>query len=170
MSDLPIFAFCNADVQANQLRSFFRSLGANVSEASEGEEKDSLVLVELSPILATKMENEMEIEMVLNSIVSLIISVPLESVEAVVTKFCDQLKGPEFTSKAPGAVVRVLSNLFHGFSEAEKRILQYRIYCALLKVIACLYFFFFIASLNWIIGGWSQRIIMANTNQFDDIE
>lgn len=135
MSELPIFAYCSPDQQGAQLRAYFKSLGCDVGDQSLGEEKDALDLVKECSILAQTMDNEAEIEMLLNSIVSLITAVPSrEKLELVASQFCDKLTSPAYISKSPTAVIHVLSNMFHGFSESDKRALQYKIYCSMLKV------------------------------------
>lgn len=137
MASLPVFANCSYEEQILQLRHYFRSLGSEISEKNSGSlDKDVEDLIAHCGILA-KLESESEAEMVLNSVMTTIVFLPnVDQTRTSSAKFCEKLSNLQvFPTKFGGVIIRVLSNLFHGFgSTPDRRPLQFTVYCNLVKV------------------------------------
>jgi translation initiation factor 3 subunit M len=83
--------------QAQELRIYFKSLGAEISEekSPKGIEDDLHKIIGVCDA-CFKEGNENEIESILSDIVSIMILVPTERAENIVLAFCEKL------TKAPG--------------------------------------------------------------------
>jgi len=133
---LPVFAFVDDRSQSAELRSYLNQLGGKLDENGPMELAANVLELVNSVGVIGKIESDKEVEMLLSSISSLIVAIPTEKVPEIVFGLCDQLEQPEFggtgwTSNA-GAAVRVLSNLFWGFSTQPA--VQHRLYMALLTL------------------------------------
>lgn len=136
---LPVFAYIDDSTQLEELRSFLNKQGAKLApKGSENTTDDLLEVVKQCGVIG-KLDHDKEVEMILNSLSSLIVSVPEERVFDVVKAFCDQLNTQNFKGRgwasSAGAAVRVLSNLFVAFPGKEKtEKVQHRLWIALVAV------------------------------------
>lgn len=86
--------------QAQELRKFFKSLGAEISEekSSKGIEDDLHKIIGVCDVCfkdGTQHTLE-EIDAVLNSVVSIVVSIPLERGENLILAFCEKMtKAPD---------------------------------------------------------------------------
>lgn len=126
-------AYCSAEDQSKQLREFLRSLGAQVGEEAKVDIKEDMNDLVSHIIFLAKLTSDPEIEMVLNSLISLIVTVPRDDSDGIVKKMCELLQSDEFKGRE-ATLLHVLSNLFYGFSGAGKQ--QYQIYCTMLSIAA----------------------------------
>jgi len=129
---VPVFIDLSLDQQSGELRSYFKGLGAEISEepSEDGLEKDLRHIIEVCD-LCFKENADSDVESVLNSIGSLLVMVPVDRSENLILSFCEKL------TKAPAprvAVIclRCLSNLFHGLNETSP--LRYHVYYNMVKV------------------------------------
>jgi len=131
--NVPVFIDIAVPHQTLELRAFFKSLGAEISE----ENAESGLLTDLKNILeASKfcwtLNNDSDIEMVLNGIISLLLVVPVAEAESAVTLFCEKVgKLPEGDKRA-GLRLRMLSNLFYGME--EEAALRYVVLCSMVRL------------------------------------
>ncbi|XP_059148574.1 eukaryotic translation initiation factor 3 subunit M-like [Physella acuta] len=132
--NVPVFIDIPVPQQTLELRSFLKSLGAEISE----ENAESGLLTDLKNIIeASKfcwnLNNESEIEMVFNGIISLLLVVPVQDAESVVTLFCEKVgKLPEGDQKRVALRIRMLSNLFYGLEEEAS--LRYVVLCSMVRL------------------------------------
>lgn len=129
---VPTFNDATDDEQYQDLRSYLRSLGANISEDNsvEGGLADLREVIEVCDYCFLE-PNETDAECTLNSIVSLLIMVPQVNSESLVYVFCEKM------TKAPNVkmaynCLKVLQNLYAGIGEHSP--LCYDIYYSLVKV------------------------------------
>lgn len=134
MFDLPVMAYCSPDEQSKQLRAYLRSLGAEKLDADCKSDvaEDVADLVSNVDAVST-LTNENDVEMTLNSIISLLITVPHENSEPIVLKLCEKLNSDTFKDKE-ATLLHVLSNLLYGLNGSHRQ--QYKIYCAMLSLAA----------------------------------
>ncbi len=71
-------------------------------------------------------------EAVINSIISLILIVPLDNNEGLVTALCEKLSKTQPGDKRNSARLRLHNNLFHGIDERSTH--RYIVFCSLLKL------------------------------------
>ncbi|CAK1578249.1 unnamed protein product [Parnassius mnemosyne] len=92
-----VFMDISLEDQAQELRKYFKSLGAEISEekSPKGVEDDLHKIVGVCDV-CFKETNEADIEAILNSIVSIMVSIPLERGENLIVAFSQRL------AKAPG--------------------------------------------------------------------
>ncbi|CAG5009531.1 unnamed protein product [Parnassius apollo] len=92
-----VFMDISLEDQAQELRKYFKSLGAEISEekSPKGVEDDLHKIVGVCDV-CFKESNEADIEAILNSIVSIMVSIPLERGENLIVAFSQRL------AKAPG--------------------------------------------------------------------
>ncbi|KAG8181428.1 hypothetical protein JTE90_018895 [Oedothorax gibbosus] len=113
----PTFNDVTDEEQYQDLRGYFKSLGADISE----ENSEEGFLVDLRDVinscdLCLKETNESDAECTLNSIVSLLIMVPVAESEPLMNTFCEKLtKAPNL--KMACVCFKVLQNLFAGIGE-----------------------------------------------------
>ncbi|CAD6245337.1 GSCOCG00013655001-RA-CDS [Cotesia congregata] len=118
--------------QAQELRVYFKSLGAEISEekSPRGIEDDLHKIIGVCDI-CFKESNEVDIENTLNDIVSILIHIPVERAENLILVFCDKLK------KAPGQKLGLvcLKALWLLFQSLEKKSpMRYHVYYHLVQV------------------------------------
>ncbi|CAD6199391.1 unnamed protein product [Caenorhabditis auriculariae] len=118
--ELPVFAFISEWQQLKEIREFLNKSG-KVNLSAEGPEEIADNLIEICKQLAFlgTWPASGEVELILNSICSLIVVVPGDRCNAVVSEFTNSVspknfKGIGWASNA-GHAVRVLSNLFRGY-------------------------------------------------------
>ncbi|CAH2207915.1 jg2510, partial [Pararge aegeria aegeria] len=92
-----VFMDISLEDQAQELRKYFKSLGAEISEekSPKGIEDDLHKIVGVCDV-CFKETNEADVEAILNSIVSIMVSIPLERGENLILAFSQRL------TKAPG--------------------------------------------------------------------
>ncbi|EAT44291.1 AAEL004347-PA [Aedes aegypti] len=130
-----VFIDAEIDDQAQELRKFFKSLGAEISEekSSKGIEDDLHKIIGVCDVCfkdGTQHTLE-EIDAVLNSVVSIIVSIPLERGENLILAFCEKM------TRAPDSnLARVcLQSLWRLFSNLEPTSpLRYHVYYHLVQV------------------------------------
>ncbi|XP_063992192.1 eukaryotic translation initiation factor 3 subunit M [Diachasmimorpha longicaudata] len=118
--------------QAQELRIYFKSLGAEISDekSPRGIEDDLHKIIGVCDA-CFKEGNEIEIENILNDIVSILIHIPVERAENLILAFCEKLK------KAPGqklglVCLKALWLLFQSLE--EKSPMRYHVYYNLVQV------------------------------------
>lgn len=127
---LPTFIDLTVEEQALELNSYFKALGASNLDDEQSSEEDLGNIIVVAD-LCFKEGSESETEAVLNSIVSLLVLVPNEKAEPLITMFCQKLT--KSVSKQLGLVcLRVLSMLFHGLEPSSP--MRYTVYHALVQV------------------------------------
>ncbi|KFM63377.1 Eukaryotic translation initiation factor 3 subunit M, partial [Stegodyphus mimosarum] len=128
----PTFNDATDEEQYQDLRSYLKSLGADISE----ENSEEGFLVDLEQVISVcdvclHEASEGDAECTLNSIVSLLIMVPPLQSEHLVHTFCGKLtKAPN--AKMGNVCLKVLQNLFAGIGEHSP--LCYDVYCSLVRV------------------------------------
>jgi len=131
--NVPVFIDIAVPHQIGELRAYFKSLGAEISEenAESGLPTDLKNILEASKF-CWSLNNEADIEMVFNGIISLLLVVPAAEAESVVTLFCEKVgKLPEGDKRA-ALRLRMLSNLLWGLEEESG--LRYVVLVALLRL------------------------------------
>jgi len=127
---LPAFIDLTVEEQAIELNSYFKALGASNLDDEQCSEEDLENIVAVAD-LSFKESNDSEVEGVLNSIVSMLVLLPNEKAEPLITTFCQKLvKTP--SSKLGLVCLRVLSVLFHGLETTSPT--RYTVYYALVQV------------------------------------
>ncbi|KAI5641965.1 PCI domain-containing protein [Phthorimaea operculella] len=99
-----VFMDISLEDQALELRKYFKGLGAEIAEekSSKGIEDDLHKIVGVCDV-CFKEQNEADVEAILNSIVSIMISIPLERGENLIVAFSQRL------AKAPGPKLGLIS-------------------------------------------------------------
>lgn len=129
---VPVFIELSLEDQAQELRVYFKSLGAEISEekSPKGIEDDLHKIIGVCDA-CFKDNNESEIESVLNSIVSMLVLIPVERAENLILAFCEKL------TKAPGnklgiVALRVGWLMFQSVDEHSP--MRYHVYYHLLQM------------------------------------
>ncbi|XP_058462732.1 eukaryotic translation initiation factor 3 subunit M [Malaya genurostris] len=135
MQGVAIFIDAEIEDQAQELRKFFKKLGAEISEekSSKGIEDDLHKIIGVCDVCFKDPNPHTveEIDAVLNSVVSIIVSIPLERGENLILAFCEKMtKAPDQT------LARVcLQSLWRLFSNLEATSpLRYHVYYHLVQV------------------------------------
>lgn len=120
--------------QAQELRKYFKSLGAEISEekSPKGIEDDLHKIVGVCDV-CFKENNEADIEAILNSIVSIMVSIPLERGENLILAFSQRL------TKAPGPKLGMvaLQSLWRLYNNLESNSpLRYHVYYHVIELAA----------------------------------
>ncbi|XP_012280048.1 eukaryotic translation initiation factor 3 subunit M [Orussus abietinus] len=128
----PIFMDLPLEDQAQELRVYFKSLGAEISEekSPRGIEDDLHKIIGVCDA-CFKEGNEIEIETVLNDIVSILVVIPIDRTENLILAFCEKL------TKAPGyklgfVCLKALWLLFQSLDEASS--MRYHVYYHLVQI------------------------------------
>ncbi|XP_077538694.1 eukaryotic translation initiation factor 3 subunit m [Haemaphysalis longicornis] len=130
----PTFIDVGVDEQCLDLRTYFKGLGADISD----EQCPESLALNLAQIIGVcdacfREAPDADVEAVLNSIVSLLVDVGPAEGEALVGAFCDKLaRAP--SSRLGLMAVRVLQNLFEALSPDSP--LRYDVYCNLVRAAA----------------------------------
>lgn len=130
----PTFIDVGVDEQCLDLRAYFKSLGADISD-EQFPETLALNLAEIINVcdVCFREATDADIEAVLNSIVSLLVDVVPSEGEPLVNAFCAKLA--QAPSNRLGVMaVRVLQNLFEALSVDSP--LRYDVYYNLVKAAA----------------------------------
>jgi translation initiation factor 3 subunit M len=132
MQGPPVFMDLSLEDQAQELRRYFKSLGAEISEdkSPKGIEDDLHKIIGVCDV-CFKDGDPQEIDGILNSIVSIMVSIPLDRGENIILAYCDKLtKAPEI----PLAKV-CLQSLWRLFNNLEVTSpLRYHVYYHLVQV------------------------------------
>lgn len=130
-----IFIDAEIEDQAQELRKFFKKLGAEISEdkSSKGIEDDLHKIIGVCDVCFKdpSLHTVEEIDAVLNSVVSIIVSIPLERGENLILAFCEKM------TKAPDQKLAqvCLQSLWRLFSNLELTSpLRYHVYYHLVQV------------------------------------
>lgn len=129
---LPAFIDVAEAEQANELRSFLKSQGADISEETPQQQMELEKVIQEARVI-WKLSDLSEIEGVFNSILSLLIYQPQECLEHLARMLSDHLVTAGGEEHAP-LKLRVLSNLFYGVG--VDNVLCHHIFCCMLKVAA----------------------------------
>ncbi|XP_026765156.1 eukaryotic translation initiation factor 3 subunit M [Galleria mellonella] len=129
-----VFMDISLEDQAQELRKYFKSLGAEISEekSPKGIEDDLHKIVGVCDV-CFKEPNESEIEAILNSIVSIMVSIPLERGENLILAFSQRL------TKAPGPKLGMVSlqSLWRLYNNLEENSpLRYHVYYHVIELAA----------------------------------
>lgn len=130
---IPTFTDVQESDQCEELRDYFNSLGANLTEQDEeGFLKDLTKIIGVCD-LCFKEDKDADKQSVLNSIVSLLIQVPQTDpiCSELVNAFCAKLVEVSTPNNAL-ICIKILQNLFEGTGENPK--LNYDIYYSLVKI------------------------------------
>nr|SVE93798.1 EOG090X0AU0 [Scapholeberis mucronata] len=127
---LPAFIDLTVEEQATELCSYFKGLGASNIDDQQSSDGDLASIVAVAD-LCFKEGNEGEAEGVLNSIVSMLVLLPNEKAEPLITTFCQKVAKPP-SSKLGLVCLRVLSVLFHGLDVTSST--RYTVYHTLVQV------------------------------------
>lgn len=129
---IPVFIDLAVPEQTAELRAHLKSLGADIKEENHGDLRQDLKeIVQCSP-LCFKESVDAEVEMAFNGIVSLIMLVPVNEADEIISIFA------EIVSKAPPGDkrghlrLRLLTNVFNGLDENCP--LRYTIYYSMLRL------------------------------------
>ncbi|ESP02553.1 hypothetical protein LOTGIDRAFT_138250 [Lottia gigantea] len=130
---IPVIIDIAVQDQTAELRSFLKSSGAEIS----GENAEAGLLVDLKNIIEAsdicwKELNNDEIEMVFNGIISLVLLLPPNEAESVVTLFCEKVGKAPSNDKRINIRLKMLCNLFHGVEAASP--LRYVVYLSLVRL------------------------------------
>lgn len=127
-----VFIDLALDDQAQELRAYLKSLGAEISteKSPKGVEDDLHKIIGVCDT-CFKDAPEQEIEGVLNGIVSMLVTIPLERAENLVLAFCEKL------TKATGQnlkmiTLRVMWLLFQSLDETSP--MRYHVYFHLVQI------------------------------------
>ncbi|KAL5289378.1 EIF3M family protein [Megaselia abdita] len=132
MSTPPVFIEISLDEQVQELRKYFKGLGAEISleKSSKGIEDDLHKIIGVCEV-CFKVATPTEIDGILNSIVSIMISIPLDRGENIVLAFCEKLtKAPE--TPLAKVCLQSLWRLFNNLCVTSP--LRYHVYYHLVQV------------------------------------
>nr|QBH73925.1 eukaryotic translation initiation factor 3 subunit M [Nicoletia phytophila] len=127
-----VFIDLSLEDQAQELRVYFKDLGAEISEekSPKGIEDDLHKIIGVCDS-CFKEGNESDIESILNGIVSILVLIPFERSENLILAFCEKLtkaRGP----KLGMVTLRVLWLLFQSLDETSP--MRYHVYYHLVQV------------------------------------
>ncbi|RUS74218.1 hypothetical protein EGW08_018024 [Elysia chlorotica] len=131
--NVPVFIDIPVPHQTLELRTFLKSLGAEIAEenAESGLCTDLKNIIEASK-LCWNLNNDADVEMVFNGIISLLLLVPAADAESVVTLFCEKVGKVPDGDKRAALRLRMLSTLFYGLEAGTS--LRYVVLCSLVRL------------------------------------
>ncbi|XP_064601463.1 eukaryotic translation initiation factor 3 subunit M-like [Liolophura sinensis] len=128
-------AFIDLDIpdQTSELRSYLKSLGAEISEENTeaGLVTDLKNIIEASTVCWKEIKDDADVEMVFNGIISLMVFVPAEKAEEVITLFCEKVGKAPQGEKRGHVRIKLLLNLL-GIDESSPN--RYTVYCSLVRL------------------------------------
>merc|ERR1711981_1412514 len=131
--NVPVFIDISLEEQAEELRAYFKGLGAEISaeRSDKGIEDDLHKIIGVCDACFTDASNPNQIEEVLNGIVSMFALVTGEKSENLIVAFCEKL------TKAPSNIVgltclKVLWSLYQSLD--EKSAMKFHVYYALVTL------------------------------------
>ncbi|KAM7341836.1 eukaryotic translation initiation factor 3 subunit m [Cochliomyia hominivorax] len=132
MNSPPVFIDLSMDEQVQELRIYFKNLGAEISpeKSTKGVEDDLHKIIAVCDVCFKDGEPQ-QIDCILNSIVSIMITIPIERVENIVLAYCEKM------TKAPNVpltkvCLQSLWRLFNNLDTAST--LRYHVYYHLVQV------------------------------------
>lgn len=128
----PVFIDMSLEDQAQELRAYLKSLGAEISEekSPKGIEDDLHKIIGVCDA-CFKEGQETEVEMVLNDIVSIMVLIPLERSENIILAFCEKLTKAQ-GSKLGLVCLRALWLLFQSLDDRSP--MRYPVYYHLIQI------------------------------------
>ncbi|XP_050407989.1 eukaryotic translation initiation factor 3 subunit M [Patella vulgata] len=131
---IPVIIDIAVPDQTAELRSFLKSSGAEISgeNAEAGLLVDLKNIIEASDICWKELNSDADIEMVFNGVISLVLLLPPNEAESVVTLFCEKVGKAPATDKRINIRLKMLSNLFHGVEASSP--LRYVVYLSLVRL------------------------------------
>ncbi|KAK6191351.1 hypothetical protein SNE40_003066 [Patella caerulea] len=131
---IPVIIDIAVPDQTAELRSFLKSSGAEISgeNAEAGLLVDLKNIIEASDICWKELNSDADIEMVFNGVISLVLLLPPNEAESVVTLFCEKVGKAPPTDKRINIRLKMLSNLFHGVEASSP--LRYVVYLSLVRL------------------------------------
>lgn len=111
-----VFIDLTLEDQAQEIRKYFKGLGAEISEekSPKGIEDDLHKIIGVCDVCLKKDSDENEIDAILNSIVSIMVSISLERGENLILAFCEKLTkapSPELAKVCLQSLWRLFNNL-----------------------------------------------------------
>ncbi|KAK8725783.1 hypothetical protein OTU49_010479, partial [Cherax quadricarinatus] len=134
--NMSVYTFLEIDVnaQVEELRAYLNEVGAEISKerSSKGLEDDLHKIIGVCDTAFSSEATEAEVEALLNSIVSVLIVVPVgEKTESLILAFCEKLaKAP--SNRLGHVCLRVLNLLFHALPENLG--VRYHVYYTMVQV------------------------------------
>lgn len=131
---VPAFIDLDESDQVAELRSYLKSKGAEISEENSeaGFVADVQDIIRATDVLWREQGNEAEVESVINSLITLILLIPADKIEGLVTALSEKLAKTQPGDKRTGARIRLLSNLFRGLDKHSPY--RYTLYMAIVKL------------------------------------
>jgi translation initiation factor 3 subunit M len=126
-----VFIDISLEQQTDELRSYLKGLGANISEEASptGVDDDILQIISVCDF-CFKESTEVEIEGVLNSIVSMLIMVHQDRAEKFIQAFCEKVINAP-SNRFGHLALRVLNLLYNGLNRAYSA--RYHVYYYLIR-------------------------------------
>jgi translation initiation factor 3 subunit M len=131
---VPVFIELSLEDQAQELRAYFKSLGAEISEekSPKGIEDDLHKIIGVCDACFKEVP-EAEIESILNGIVSMLVLIPVERAENLILAFCEKLTKAPACRHGMGMVsLRVGWLMFQSLDEHSP--MRYHVYYHLVQV------------------------------------
>ncbi|XP_059482358.1 eukaryotic translation initiation factor 3 subunit M [Neocloeon triangulifer] len=132
MSVPVVFIDISLEEQAQELRSYMKTLGAEISEekSPKGIEDDLHKIIGVCDS-CFKDTSESDVEKTLNSIVSILIQLPNDRSENLILAFCEKLTKAATTGKLSAITLRALWLLFQSLEESSP--MRYHVYCHVIQ-------------------------------------
>ena len=127
-----VFIDIEANEQVEDIKGYLRSKGANIPDETTSLEVALAQVIDASEFMWKEGINEGEIETVFNSIISLVMVLPLQKSETLTHALCDKLEKAQPGDKKNTIRLRLLNNLFHGLEENSP--LRYVVYTSLIRL------------------------------------
>jgi len=132
--NVPAFIDISEYEQLAELRSYLNEKGASLEKPPEEDLIKEIhgVISSLDFLIQDDSIETVELEMTLNSVVSLVIIIPIDQAEELTHLMCEKLNTGENDEMHAAAKIRVLNNMFHGFH--EKATFRYTIFFNMIKI------------------------------------
>lgn len=129
-----VFIDLTLEDQAQEIRKYFKGLGAEISEekSAKGIEDDLHKIIGVCDVCLKKDANEKEIDAILNSIVSIMVSISLERGENLILAFCEKLSKAEQSNELAKVCLQSLWRLFNNLEAISP--LRYHVYYHLVQL------------------------------------
>lgn len=129
-----VFIDLTLEDQAQEIRKYFKGLGAEISEekSAKGIEDDLHKIIGVCDVCLKKDADEKEIDSILNSIVSIMVSISLERGENLILAFCEKLSKAEQSNELAKVCLQSLWRLFNNLEAISP--LRYHVYYHLVQL------------------------------------
>ncbi|CAO1358583.1 unnamed protein product [Diamesa serratosioi] len=129
-----VFIDLTLEDQAQEIRKYFKGLGAEISEekSAKGIEDDLHKIIGVCDVCLKKDADEKEIDAILNSIVSIMVSISLERGENLILAFCEKLSKAEQSNELAKVCLQSLWRLFNNLEAISP--LRYHVYYHLVQL------------------------------------